>query len=56
MKDARLRILIVDDEPGIRNMLTTRFELDGHMSQSSFCAGSTCRRIRPSLPTWVCPP
>jgi two-component system nitrogen regulation response regulator NtrX len=30
MKDARLRILVVDDEQGIRDMLTTRFELDGH--------------------------
>jgi two-component system nitrogen regulation response regulator NtrX len=30
MKDVRLRILVVDDEPGIRDMLTTRFELDGH--------------------------
>ncbi len=30
MKDTRLRILVVDDEPGIREMLTTRFELDGH--------------------------
>ncbi len=30
MKEARLRILVVDDEPGIREMLTTRFELDGH--------------------------
>jgi len=30
MKETRLRILVVDDEPGIREMLTTRFELDGH--------------------------
>ncbi len=30
MKDTRLRILVVDDEPGIREMLTARFELDGH--------------------------
>jgi DNA-binding NtrC family response regulator len=30
MKDVRLRILVVDDEAGIRDMLTTRFELDGH--------------------------
>ena len=30
MKESRLRILVVDDEPGIREMLATRFELDGH--------------------------
>ena len=35
MKDARLRILVVDDEPGIRNMLTTRFELDGHTVEAA---------------------
>jgi two-component system, NtrC family, nitrogen regulation response regulator NtrX len=35
MKDARLRILVVDDEPGIRDMLTTRFELDGHQVVSA---------------------
>jgi two-component system nitrogen regulation response regulator NtrX len=35
MKDARLRILVVDDEPGIREMLTTRFELDGHSVETA---------------------
>jgi two-component system nitrogen regulation response regulator NtrX len=35
MKDARLRILVVDDEAGIRDMLTTRFELDGHSVASA---------------------
>ena len=35
MKDARLRILVVDDEPGIREMLTTRFEIDGHAVETA---------------------
>ncbi|MEO6463063.1 MAG: sigma-54 dependent transcriptional regulator [Candidatus Eisenbacteria bacterium] len=35
MKDVRLRILVVDDEPGIREMLTTRFELDGHAVEAA---------------------
>ncbi len=31
MSDSTLRILVVDDEPGIRDMLSQRFELEGHV-------------------------
>ncbi len=35
MSDTRLRILVVDDEAGIRDMLKTRFEIDGHAVETA---------------------
>lgn len=31
MSDKRIRLLIIDDEPGIRNVLQTRFEKQGYL-------------------------